>query len=372
MDEDIRIANEMLRIAKSLVAGELNDFASCMIKLKNKQNRLLGTYARFIEDMPQAMKKMTVGQLFEMLYAIAANDPIDDEGKNRSAAGGDGVVDKDELQKLKSLVARLKPKLSRFLGQFAHVIPGLPSTMKKMTVKHIIDILMAIAKGMTVDEVEQEEGQELNASVRTAGETASKDGKYGTKSEGWSGVINYNGTRGKVSNAIFELKNGRIVWTDGTWESGTWAYGLWKDGLWKNGTWQMGEWENGLWLNGTWLYGTWHYGIWKQDGDDAKSVWMNGTWKNGIWENGTHQAGWWEKGIWQNGVWNGGTFWTGTWNNGVWNDGLNWYGEFNGGTWNKGQWNEGVWKGGVWKGGFDKKKNWHPENASPNKWKSEK
>lgn len=210
------------------------------------------------------------------------------------------------------------------------------------------------------------------ARILLAGEIASKDGKYGKKNEGWNGTIDYNGTKGVVSNAIFELKNGRIVWTDGTWHSGTWSYGLWKDGLWKDGIWQMGEWENGIWQCGTWMYGTWHYGIWKQEGkDNAKSIWQNGTWKNGIWENGIHENGWWEKGIWQQGTWNGGTFWTGTWDKGTWNGGLNWYGEFSNCVWNSGQWNEGTWHSGVWKGGFDKQKNWHPEGASPNKWTSE-
>ena len=126
------------------------------------------------------------------------------------------------------------------------------------------------------------------ARLMIAGEVATKDGKYGKRNEGWSGTINYNGTRGTVSNAVFELKNGRIIWTDGTW----------KDGLWEEGTWQMGEWENGIWQSGTWVYGTWHYGIWKQDEDDntKKSIWMNGTWKNGIWEKGKHVNGGWERG----------------------------------------------------------------------------
>lgn len=273
---------------------------------------------------------------------------------------------KSDLNDMSMLESRLISKLDKSLQSQEKYLPKkLSSPEKKKTVGDLVEQLHAIAMK---DEIE-DEGR--RASAKTAGETAGKDGKYGKKDEPWSGTINYNGTRGTVSNAIFELKNGRIVWTDGTWHSGTWAYGLWKDGLWESGTWQMGEWENGIWMSGTWMYGTWHYGVWKQV-IDKKSTWMNGTWKNGIWENGTHSAGWWEKGIWQNGIWDDGTFWTGTWQDGTWNNGLNWYGEFRGGTWNRGQWNEGTWKGGAWKGGFDKQKNWHPEDASPNKWKSDK
>ena len=43
-------------------------------------------------------------------------------------------------------------------------------------------------------------------------EVASVDGKYGKKDKEWSGTIDYNGTKGIVTNAIFELKNGRILW----------------------------------------------------------------------------------------------------------------------------------------------------------------
>lgn len=195
-----------------------------------------------------------------------------------------------------------------------------------------------------------------------AGEKATKDGKYGTKQKGWSGTIDYNGTKGTVTNAVFELKNGRITWSDGTWEEGTWAYGLWKNGLWKTGIWQVGEWLDGIWEEGTWEYGTWQTGIWKN------GTWKNGTWKNGVWEKGVHENGWWENGVWKYGAWNDGTFWNGTWEDGTWNNGLNWYGIFSKGIWNNGQWNEGQWKGGKWNGGKDKKQVWHPEGASPDKW----
>lgn len=278
---------------------------------------------------------------------------------------------KSDLSDMSMLESRLTSKLDKSLQSQDKYLPKLSPTEKKKTVGDLVEQLHSIAMKEEVSDETEVEDEGRHASVKTAGETASKDDKYGKKDEPWSGTINYNGTRGTVSNAIFELKNGRIVWTDGTWHSGTWAYGLWKDGLWESGTWQMGEWENGIWMSGTWMYGTWHYGVWKQV-IDKKSTWMNGTWKNGIWENGTHSAGWWEKGIWQNGIWDDGTFWTGTWQDGTWNNGLNWYGEFRGGTWNRGQWNEGTWKGGAWKGGFDKQKNWHPEDASPNKWKSDK
>jgi hypothetical protein len=90
-----------------------------------------------------------------------------------------------------------------------------------------------------------------------AGEIANANGKYGKKDEGWSGTIDYEDNHGVVENAVFELRNGRIIWTDGVWKSGTFAYGTWKNGLWEQGTWKLGEWENGIWKNGTWEYGTW-------------------------------------------------------------------------------------------------------------------
>lgn len=193
-------------------------------------------------------------------------------------------------------------------------------------------------------------------------EIADKDGKYGKKNEPWTGIIDYEQIKANVSNAEFELKNGRIIWTDGVWHDGNFTYGTWKNGMWENGTWELGEWENGIWKNGTWKYGTWQFGIWKN------GTWENGTWKNGTWNDGTFLDGWWEKGIWENGTWNDGTFWKGTWNNGVWNNGALWYGIWEKGTWNNGTWNEGKWNGGTWKGGYDRKENWHPQNASPNKW----
>lgn len=202
-------------------------------------------------------------------------------------------------------------------------------------------------------------GEETSAPI---GETANKDGKYGKKSEGWSGTIDYEGVKATVSNAEFELKNGRIIWTDGVWHNGNFTYGTWKNGMWENGTWEVGEWENGIWKNGTWKYGTWQFGIWQN------GKWENGTWKNGTWNSGVFLDGWWEKGIWKNGTWNGGTFWKGNWENGIWNNGVLWYGIWDKGTWNGGTWNEGVWKTGVWKGGYDRKENWHPADASPNKW----
>jgi hypothetical protein len=195
-----------------------------------------------------------------------------------------------------------------------------------------------------------------------AGELANKDGKYGKKNEGWTGTIEYEGVKATVSNAEFELKNGRIIWTDGVWHNGNFTYGTWKNGMWEDGIWEVGEWENGIWKNGTWKYGTWQFGIW------YNGKWENGTWKNGTWNGGVFLDGWWEKGIWENGIWNGGTFWKGNWNNGTWNNGILWYGIWENGTWNSGTWNEGIWNGGIWKGGYDRKENWHPADASPNKW----
>lgn len=230
------------------------------------------------------------------------------------------------------------------------------------------EIKAIIARGSDIDANDNSEimrtAKDLIHIARSlvAGNNANKDGKYGSKNSGWTGRINYNGTAGIVTNASFELKNGRVIWQDGTWEEGVWAYGLWKNGWWKQGVWQVGEWLDGIWENGEWQYGTWQTGIWKG------GHWQNGTWKNGVWETGTHDNGWWENGIWKSGIWNNGTFWNGTWESGTWKDGLNWYGIFNNCDWKGGQWNEGTWNSGKWHGGKDKKQIWHPENASPNKW----
>lgn len=358
MNDNIRMAKEMLAVARVLVAGnddskKIDEVKAMISKVKQKLGKKLGQFAKALPSLPPKMRQLTVGYILVSLHSIA-NKEIESEENA-----------KDYLNDMPKSIAKLKQKSDKSLMLFSDILKDMPQDMKKMTVGDLFSILHAVEKN------EPEEEKKRVSSARTAGEVASKDGKYGKKDDGWNGTIDYNGTRGVVSNAVFELKNGRIVWTDGTWHSGIWAYGLWKDGLWQSGTWQMGEWENGIWMSGTWMYGTWYYGIWKQ-AEDTKSVWMNGTWKNGIWEDGTHVAGWWEKGIWQKGTWEAGTFWTGTWNGGTWNGGLNWYGEWHGGTWNKGQWNEGTWLGGTWNGGFDKKKNWHPANATPNRWKTEK
>ena len=89
------------------------------------------------------------------------------------------------------------------------------------------------------------------AKLMIAGEVATKDGKYGKRNEGWSGTINYNGTRGTVSNAVFELKNGRIIWTDGTWHNGRMASGRKAHGRWVNGKMESGRVAHGCTGHGT-------------------------------------------------------------------------------------------------------------------------
>ena len=99
--------------------------------------------------------------------------------------------------------------------------------------------------------------------------TATRDN---VRYERWSGVIDYNGTRGAVKEATFALVNGGISWEEGTWLSGTWNGGTWRGGVHRNGEWYGGRfdwdkdkarqsvWENGIWFDGIWTNGDWRMG----------------------------------------------------------------------------------------------------------------
>jgi hypothetical protein len=108
----------------------------------------------------------------------------------------------------------------------------------------------------------------------------------------FTGTIDYEGNSAEVTDATFELKDGKIYWKDGIWKDG-----VWEDGIWKNGTWKAGEWINGLWNNGTWEHGIWNEGIWEN------GIWKNGFWSFGEWRNGTWKDGTWEGGDWLGGDW---------------------------------------------------------------------
>lgn len=76
---------------------------------------------------------------------------------------------------------------------------------------------------------------------------------------------------------------------------------------------------------------------------DGQIHWISGIWNNGFWNDGI-----WESGIWKNG----------TWINGEWNSG----------SWINGIWNDGIWKKGYWFCGFDKDRNKHQKNDTPDQW----
>ena len=78
-----------------------------------------------------------------------------------------------------------------------------------------------------------------------AGNVANKEGIY----KYFTGKIDWKGTTGNVSGAIFELNSKGIIWYSGTWFNGTWSNGTWKDGQWHNGTWKNGNWYRGT-VNG--------------------------------------------------------------------------------------------------------------------------
>lgn len=39
-------------------------------------------------------------------------------------------------------------------------------------------------------------------------------------------------------------------WESGEWKRGTWKDGVWKNGIWHGGTWKSGEWFGGKWFGG--------------------------------------------------------------------------------------------------------------------------
>ena len=109
--------------------------------------------------------------------------------------------------------------------------------------------------------------------MRPICEIADHEGEY----KDFTGVIDWQGSKGKVEKAHFKLDHSGIYWVKGTWLSGVWENGAWLDGFWINGTWENGIWVHGLWRNGIWKDGEWHDGKWE------KGTWFNGTKINGIW-----------------------------------------------------------------------------------------
>lgn len=93
--------------------------------------------------------------------------------------------------------------------------------------------------------------------VKCDEEIANKVGQY----RNFTGKIDWQGTKGEVINADFELDYvAGIIFDKGTW----------KNGVWKKGYWNAGTWENGVW----------------EDGEHLAGIWKGGTWKKGFWKNG--------------------------------------------------------------------------------------
>ena len=110
-----------------------------------------------------------------------------------------------------------------------------------------------------------------------------EEGRYGTKSHPFTGMIIYGGTEGFVENAVFVLKeyNGvKMVgfesgtWVDGVWEEGFFNGGVWKNGIWKSGLFSGDVWENGVWHGGLWRRGDWRGGTGKDEHVDDNSCFL--------------------------------------------------------------------------------------------------
>lgn len=136
--------------------------------------------------------------------------------------------------------------------------------------------------------------RELNKIAKeliAGGEVANQEGKY----KNFTGTIDWFGTKGKVKNATFELResyNSYMIFEQGTWQNGICKYGVWGGGTWENGTWEGGDFQWGTWKDGTWKDGVFYGKTWNN------GVWLNGTWRDGTWLNG-----YWYDGIWKNGTW---------------------------------------------------------------------
>ena len=91
---NVKIAKSILALAKELVAdgqdnkkvhkNELTDLSQKKQKLNSKTEKTLATYSKALEglEIPQTMKKMTVGQLIEILDRIANGKADDEEEQN--------------------------------------------------------------------------------------------------------------------------------------------------------------------------------------------------------------------------------------------------------------------------------------------------
>jgi hypothetical protein len=200
------------------------------------------------------------------------------------------------------------------------------------------------------------------------------------------------------------------VWKKGVWKNGNFIRSYWRNGIWKKGFFKKSNWEKGIWEYGTMIDSNWQDGIW-HNGNSINSYWGNGIWHNGKWKsskkvlkrlygkfhtpdiiegNAFWEFGYWEKGVWLDGVWSNGQWkdgtwkdgvfiagdwYNGTWKDGIWKEDATWHkgiwkdGIWEGGTWHDGTWEGGTWLGGEWLGGYDKKRKYHPEGDSPDKWK---
>lgn len=82
--------------------------------------------------------------------------------------------------------------------------------------------------------------------LMTSGYVANTKGAY----MGFTGKVDWGGSKGNVSRAVFELDDNGIVFSWGVWRSGVWEKGVWEKGVWEGGVWKGGTWKGGIWQQG--------------------------------------------------------------------------------------------------------------------------
>ncbi len=153
--------------------------------------------------------------------------------------------------------------------------------------------------------------------------------------------------KASFEDAVIGIKNGKIVWYQGTWIDGHFKESVWETGIFKNGKFsgvaKNIEWQDGTFVKGDIWSGTWKKGTFLEGS-------FKGTWLSGVWK-GNEFTGTFKNGLFESGSFIDGQFMNGTFRNGRFING-----EFNGGVFESGYWMNGKFnaKKAIWKSGIDR------------------
>ena len=334
---NIKIAKELIRIAKNIIADDANDHKvdEELFQAENIDNAVEIIKTKVSQYVKKDViddgfydKNGYVPDMYDIKTLLANDLEFDGLGINADLSDDFTFKEENDVDIYVNFTCFYTNE-----NNDTFYMKGRYGCIRHLD-KKTYDIYFNIQKDNTKEHVEEEK----------ISMTADKPGKY----EKFTGTINFKGVSGKVKEATFTLNEEGY---DITWENGIWQSGTWINGKWQDGTWIYGNWKDGKWKKGKDDFGKYHRlppNNWEQQyiyftgrlnymgtvanvknatfktfGTSGKIIWTAGTLQSGTW-NSTN--GVWEDGTWKSGTWNGGTWKDGTWIKGTWN----------GGTWIKG------------------------------------